>query len=537
MTMTDTRPEAPLAADSAFAGTAPGPGPREPTGLHDWLTTGDHTKIGRLYIVGSLLALLGVLVIGALLGFERVDDSASQVIPAHVVTQLYSLYGVGLIFCVVVPFLFGLATAIVPLQVGARAIAFPRAAALSFWAWLAGSGVMIGSYAANGGPGGGKPGATSLFLASLVVVVAALLLDAVCVVTTVLTLRARGMWLDWVPFFAWSVLVSGVMLLVTLPVLVGELIYLYVDFRYGQPAFGGSQSIPVYTSWVFTEPQVYAFAVPALGLIADMIAVFARRRLQQGDGVLIAIGLAGALGFGAWAQPAFFGDVTNQFLYKAMVIGAVIPVLMVLGAAGLTMRTGRPRFGAPLVYAVVAGLLALGAALLGVLLPISGLGLEGTVYALGHTNAVLYAAIVGGLGGLAYWGPKLWGRSLPQVPVAGLGGLALLGVVLIVTPDVILGFLGQPAGTVTNFGIDGPVAFLNGLSAAGYCVLALAVLGLMLIALRGFLRGPVAGDDPWEGQTLEWATASPPPRGNFVESPVVRSPQPLFDARAVGEEA
>jgi heme/copper-type cytochrome/quinol oxidase subunit 1 len=535
MTMTETRPDAPAAPAPAVTGE-PASG-RAPTGLHDWLTTGDHTKIGRLYIVFSLLFLLGVLVVGALLGFERVDDTSNQIFPAHTIGQLYSIYGVGLVFCVVVPFLFGLATAIVPLQVGARAVAFPRAAALSFWAWLLGSGVMIASYAANGGPGGGRTNAVALFLVALIVVVAALLLDAVCVVTTVLTLRARGMWLDRVPFFAWSVMVAGVTLLLSLAVLVGELIYLSVDLRHGQQFLGGSQGITGWISWVFTEPQVYAFALPALGLAADVVLTFSRRRAPQPDALLVAIGLGGALGFGAWAQAQIFADVTNQAVFKVVVIAAVIPPLVVLGTSMLTLRTGRPRLGSPVLYAAGAVLVLLGAAVMGTLLPFRGLNLEGTVYAFGHMNGVLYAAVLAGLGGLAYWGPKLWGRRLPDGAASGLGLLALLGVALIAVPDIILGFLKQPAGTVSDFGIDGPVGLLNALSAVGYCLVAVVVLAAILLGRRAFTRGPAAGDDPWDGQTLEWATSSPPPPGNFAEPPIVESAAPLFDLKAAREDA
>jgi heme/copper-type cytochrome/quinol oxidase subunit 1 len=179
----------------------------------------------------------------------------------------------------------------------------------------------------------------------------------------------------------------------------------------------------------------------------------------------------------------------------------------------------------------VALLFALGGAAVGVLPPFEGLNLEGTVYGFAQFNAVAYAAVLAGVGGLVYWGPKLWGRRLSEPAMYGVALLGLLGVALIAIPDVILGFMKQPAGTVNDFGIDGPVGFLNALSGVGYVVLALALLGVIAQALRGFRRGPLAGDDPWQGQTLEWATTSPPPAGNFAEPPVVSSAQPLLDVR------
>ncbi len=527
MTILETRPDAPAAEPVA----APTAARAQPHPLVDWLTTGDHKKIGRLFVVWALLFAVADLVVGALLAFERVDGGGVQIVQADAVNQLYSYYGVTLVFCVVVPLLFGLATAVVPLQIGARGIAFPRAAALSFWTWLVGSGVMVGSYLANGGPGGGRSVAVDLFLAAFVVVIAALVLNAVCLATTVCTLRAPGMYLDRVPFFAWGVLVSASILILSLPVLVGDLIYLYVDHRYGRVVFAGNLGIPTYIGWALVAPQLFAYAVAAYGYIADATGTFARTRLQKPESVLIGIGLAGVLGFGAWFQAGLYPGVGHSFLAKLAAIGAVLPPLLVLGAVALTLKSGRPLPGSPLFFAVAALLIALAGAAVGVLLPFPGLELEGTVYGFAQLNLVSYGAVLAGLGGLAYWGPKLWGRRLSEAAFRGLALLGLLGVALIGIPDVILGFLKQPAGTVSSFDIDGPVGFLNALSGIGYVVMALVLLGVIAEAGRGFTRGPAAGDDPWQGQTLEWATTSPPPDGNFAEPPVVSSASPLLDRR------
>jgi heme/copper-type cytochrome/quinol oxidase subunit 1 len=205
--------------------------------------------------------------------------------------------------------------------------------------------------------------------------------------------------------------------------------------------------------------------------------------------------------------------------------------LLVLGAAALTMKLGRPQLGSPLLWAVGALLMYLAGAAAGVLLPFSGLNLEGTVYEMAQFNLVVLAAVLAGIGGLASWGPKLWGHKLADVPLRLLALGGLLAVALIATPDVILGFMKQPAGTVSDFGIDGPVQFLNALSGVGYVVLGLVVLGVLALALRGFLAGDPAADDPWDGATLEWTTTSPPPDGNFAAPPVVTSAQPLVDLK------
>jgi heme/copper-type cytochrome/quinol oxidase subunit 1 len=539
MTMQDTRPEAPAGATAPPPEPVGAPTPERaaPSPLVDWVTTGDHKQIGRLYIVWSLLFAVGALVVGALLALERIDDTDRQILQGDTIAQLYSFYGITLVFCVVIPLLFGLATAIVPLQVGARGIAFPRAAALSFWAWLTGSGVMVGAFLANGGPGGGNTVAVDLFLASFGLVIAALVLDAVCLATTVLTLRAPGMTLERVPLFAWATLVSATILLLSLPVLVGEIIYLYVDHRYGRLLFAGNLGISGYIGWALVAPQLFAYAASAYGYIADTAATFARQRLQKPESVLIAIGLAGVLGFGAWFQPAFYPSVTHSFLAKVVATGALLPPLLVFGAVALTLKGGRPSPGAPLLFGVGALLIALAGAGVGVLAPFGGLDLEGTVYGFAQLNLVSYAAVLAGLGGVVYWGPKLWGRRLSEAAMRSLALLGLLGVALIGIPDVILGFMKQPAATVSDFDVDGPAGLLNALSMVGYVIVALVIIGVIAQALRGFTRGPLAGDDPWGGQTLEWATPSPPPHGNFDEPPVVTSAQPLLDARTAEETA
>ena len=188
MTITENRPEV-----EAAEATPPARRPvAAPSGLAGWVMTADHKRIGRMYISVSLVGVAAALVVGALLAVERVDSAGTQIVELDAVVQLLSLYRYGLVFVGVLPLLLGLAIAIVPLQVGAYRIAFGRAAALSFWGWLIGSGLMIAAYAANGGPGGGNSEAVDLYLLSLALVVVSLLLGAVCVVTTALTLRTAG---------------------------------------------------------------------------------------------------------------------------------------------------------------------------------------------------------------------------------------------------------------------------------------------------------------------------------------------------------
>jgi heme/copper-type cytochrome/quinol oxidase subunit 1 len=525
MTITETRPQVEVPAAAA-----PVPVLADPAGLHGWLTTGDHKRVGRLYVGAGFIVLLGMLVIGALLAFERIDDSGAAILHNDAIAQLFSLYGVGLVFGAVLPMVLGVAIAVVPLQVGARSIAFPRAAAFSFWVWLTSTGVMIGAYIGNGGPGGGDAKMVDLFLAALAAMVIALLIGSMCVAATVLALRAPGMTLLRVPFLAWSAMVTASMLLLSLAVLVGDLIFLYVDNRYGRTAFGGNTKVGSYLTWSLRAPQVYLYALPALGIIADVVATSARRRHIQRTLLFVLFAFGAVLGFGAFAQDGLYSGITTKFIYIAIVLLSVIPVLAVLVVCGLQLAGGRPRLSAPLVLVLLTGLLAIFGVVAGALWPISGLDLAGTVYTQGYVNVVMFGAVLGVLAAITYWGPKLTGRRLADSAAQILGVLVLVAALAVTIPDIVLGFLGQPANVVNDLHTSGS-AFWNAVSAVGYALLFLFLLAFVLVHLQSLRRGDAAGDDPWDGVTLEWATTSPPPPGNFVEVPLVRSGEPLLDQK------
>lgn len=525
MTITQTRPEASANPGSATVAA----GRPRPAGITEWLTTIDHKKVGRLYVGFAVLFLLGDLVIGGLLACERIDATGLAILHRNAVAQLVSLYQFGLVFLVVVPLLLGLGIAVVPLQVGARSIAFPRAAALSLWGWLVGSGLVIGAYAANGGPGGGAAKAVNLYLAAMVLVVAALLVGCVCLATTIVSLRAADMDLREVPFFAWSWLVTASMLMLTLPILIGLLVFLYVDHRYGRLAFGGSAGINTYVAWAISQPQTFLYAVPVLGIVADIVPVFGRSRQKVGGIVMAAIAVAGISGFGN-VEAAFYPNAIYKLLFVLMALAGAAAVLLVMATGATALLSGRPKFGAPLVFALLAGLVLFAGAAAGMFVPVKGLHLatfndQPTVFLFAQFNLVLLAAVLGGVGAVVFWGPKLWGRRLGDGGSVALALLAGLGIALVAVPDVILGFAKQPFGAVT-FDIGGPHDALNAISAIGYGVVLLGVLLVGAVAWRGFLVGAEAGDDPWAATTLEWTTSSPPPLGNFAV-PVVWAAAPL----------
>ena len=535
MTMTTSPAEThvdPSAADSAVRPYV------APSGVLAWLTTGDHKRIGRLYVGIAMLFGLATAVVGALLSLERVDDASRVLLRASAVPKLFSLYHYSLAFLVVLPLLLGLAIAVVPLQVGAQGIAFPRAAALSFWAWLVGSGLLIGAYAANGGPGGGKDESVALFLASFALILFALIAASVCLATTVITGRAAGMSLDRVPAFAWAALATAVGLIVSLPVVLGNVILLTIDHRYAQSLFGGNAGVGKYIDMAVRQPQTYLYVVPALGIVADIVATAVRARQTMRGVLFVGIGLAAILGVGVDIQASVNPQIRNQFLFIAASIGFALPLLAVLGWTGLALKNGKVRATASLAFGMLSLLLLVASALLGALTGFERLGLVDSTYETGHFNLVLGAGILAGLAAVFHWWPKLTGKLVSDALAKLLVLPALGGVVLISALELVLGLKDKvAAGAVKDTGSDltktaGVVGFI------GQVLLLLALVGAVGLLMKAWRDGEAAGDDPWDGQTLEWATPSPAPPANFAELAVVRSPEPLFDLKhAAGKDA
>ena len=408
---------------SGGRGTCPATRP-VPTGLAGWVMTVDHKRIGRLYVAVSLVAVLGALVIGALLarraGRRRRRADPPRSTPS---LQLLSLYRYGLVFLGVLPLLLGLAIAIVPLQVGRLPHRLPP-----------GRGAVVlgladrlraharGAYAPNGGPGGGNSEAVDLFLVALgLLVVASLLLGCVCVVDHRADDAGAG-------HDARADADPGVGRLrdaarcccCRLPVLVGDLILLYVDHHYGRLVFGGNLGVPAYIDWSVSQPQTYLYALIGLGAIADIVPVMSRVRQPLRFTVLGALGVAAALSFGAYLQPLLAPTSARSSTSWPRTCVAVVPVLVLLGLWGLAMKRGKPRFTSPLFFALAPASWPSPAPRRARSPRSTGLDLLGTQFELGQFNYVLLAGLLAGLGGLVFWGPKLWGRRLPGRPARAL---------------------------------------------------------------------------------------------------------------------
>jgi heme/copper-type cytochrome/quinol oxidase subunit 1 len=536
MTVTEAPRDAAVEAAAAPSLSAP------PTGLAAVVGSGDPRTIGKLFVGTSLLFLITSGVAGALVGFEQADSAGSEIFGADTALRISTLHSTAALFLGVLPLLIGLATAVVPLQVGAATVAFPRATAAAYWVWLVSGGLVLASYAIDGGPFGTEADAVALYVAALIAVVIALAVATVSVVTTVIALRAPGMTLRRTPLFSWSVLVGGTVWLLTLPVLAGVLLLTYLDLRYEQQFLGGSGGVWNRVAWTLWQPTLYVVAVPALGIIADIVPVFARRRHKRHGAAMFLIGASAALGFGAWAQLGATvdgSDAPSPWVNEGpwIVVGllAIVPILGLLGLWTGTLGAGKVKLGTPLVLAMPAGLLLFLGIAAGGATVVDDLDLSGTTWMTAQTWLVLLGTVLAALAGIAFWAPKLYGKLLPD-SLTRLGGTVLfVGVLVAAVPQAIAGALSQSRfeadgiATVDPGDVD-TVELLDLVSGIG---LAVAVAGLVVVGLAVAKRRTVEapGDDPWGGHTLEWTTSSPPPVGHFATLPEITSEAPLYDAR------
>ncbi len=527
MSMTETRPDteiaAPVSVDDSPIDT--------PAGLAGWLTSTDHKVIGRLWVVTSLAFLVVGGVLGSMLAGERIE-SGMDIIDLGAFQQVYSLHGEVAVFLFLVPFFIGLATYLVPLQVGATEISFPRGASFAYWGYVVSGGLLLASYIADGGLAGGSKTGIDLYLLSLIFLNVALCAAIVAILATVIAMRAPGMTLMRTPLFSWSFLVGGGLTLLATPVLIAHLVELYVTHH-----FGGSLEATTGIGWFWAVPQVYVSAIPALGVALEIVPVLAGSRLVPRGASLVLIGLAGVLGFGAYAQ---VGPIFDDALFVGMGLAGVLPILGLLGLVGDSMRRGRFTVKAPMLLALGSLVLFLIGAAAGAASVIDALDLRGTVWGVGQAHLILEGAgLLAAFAALWFWAPKIWGITLNDVAGKLVFLLAFAGASALAVPDLVNGLVEDQAIGAIDIPSGSSVEAMNAVSSAGGALMLLAVvltIGTLVSAFARRKSNPVV-DDPWDGFTLEWSTASPPPPANFDE-PVglVTSPTPVLDRRSDGSE-
>ncbi|MCY4458504.1 MAG: cbb3-type cytochrome c oxidase subunit I [Acidimicrobiaceae bacterium] len=590
MTMTDSAtatgtlpsdPESLVSPTSAAsAASAPSvsfesPVASEVGGVFDALTTTDHKRIGRLWLRSSLLMLLAVAVVGVLLRIEDINSSPDDIFAGtNNYFQFFGLYRLGMVLLVVLPLFVGLATVVVPMQVGATNIAFPRAAHGAAWLFMIGAGITVVAVLAGGGWGaldGVSPSeadAIALTLVGTALLIGAILVASVCVATTVVSLRTPGMNLLRVPLFAWSMLVAAAVWLLTLPLALGNLVLIYFDLRGGPGEFGnieGSDAVFAQLGWLIEQPQIYALAIPVLGVFGQVAAVVAKRRHAQHAAAMALIGFFGLLSVGGWSQPWFQGDSHDeQFVFVVFGLSVALPVLGSVAAVAATFarpgadaaaalepslasleRTKKLNLAGLLsvhgLAAFAAVLVLLAATVAGLVRVVQPWDLGGRTTVTAVMNLVWFAALLAGIAGIWFWAPKIAGVLLP----GGLGRSAIfniaLGAVLLGGADFVSGFFGAgalayqySAASVSLVSVpsnENLVEVMNACAAVGALLIVLGVLAVVAAWLKPQGNTETLSDNPFGGLTLEWATPSPPPLGNFLDAPArVVSEVPLLDS-------
>ena len=524
------------------------------------LALNDHKSVGRMWIGASLLFLVLISILGIVTNLERLSLGSAEIFGTNATYfQGWVLYRTGAIFLVALPLFIGIATSIVPLQVGSPSIAFPRLAAASFWAWLVGAIVhIISVFGADGGLGPAnatRTEGTLMTLTSLGFIIIALLAASMCIATTIIALRPAGMNLQRVPVFSWSMLVATSVWMLSLPILIANLIFAYTDLQGREPiAFGNRDELWTNLEWAWAQPQIYAYAIPVLGVVAEIIPTLTKQRQVGRDVVLTFIGLFGLLSFGAWAQsalsvgadPVFQNpdlpeSAQGRFIYEEALfvlfaLAIAIPLLGLLGGMADMLRRGKfPKPSAAMAGAMMGPTILLLAVIAGEVraFPFFWEALHDDHVLLSSATAqvtlVFGAVIASAIGALGYWSPKIFGGFTADA-IGMLGATALFaGAGLAGLADMVSAFAGQP--DISLEAVDnGTIETMNVVAFIGVAIMAggaLAAIGLILPAIRSSELLP---DDPWDGQTLEWTTPSPPPVGNFIE-PIakVRSAEPLLD--------
>ena len=562
--MTDATP------DATHSGGSAGAVPAEDPTAFGWLNTADHKRIGRLFIACSLLFALAGAVADLLVRFDLASSSGHTVLSADSFVQVFTFTRDALVFGMLIPLFLGIAIYVVPLQVGAPNVAFGRAAALSFWGWLVSAGVLVGAYIANGGPGGGFSDGVDLHLLALAGLVISLLTGAICVAVTTLTMRAPGMYMDRTPPFAWSALVTASMLVVSLGVVLGQIVVLYIEHRYGPRFLGGNYGIWSRIDWMYRTPQLFIYVVPVLGVVAEIMLAAARRWVFEPLALYFTMGLVGLFGFGAWANFGITGegadivDGLEGIVLVGLYAGALAGVSGLLALLGFTVWQSRswPRPTTAVLAAFGAGTLIAVAALVGLIgagadwLQIAGRGVNGnaplwlTTWVTGQQSLLIYGAgLLGALAALHWWAPKIWGRRLFEL--AGLGSLLAIGggaLLAWLGPTLSGAFTeqpqfvyGEPLLTTRYLGQvdDTGASVAEGLSVLGAVGVVIVLAGVALVVLNLVVcvvmsKGAEAEADPWGGLTPEWLLPSPPPLGPAEALAELTSGTPLLDAELNG---
>jgi len=521
--------------------------PRTKTGWRSWVSTVDHKKIGIMYGAAAMFFFL-IGGIEALIIRLQLAAPDGKLVSADLYNQLFTMHGTTMVFLVVMPIGAAFMNYLIPLQVGARDVAFPRLNAFGFWSFLCGGIVLNSAWLLGGGADGGwfnyapNNGVTyspthgiDFWNMGLLITGIASLTGAINLIVTCLNMRAPGMTLMKMPVFTWMGLVTQFLLLFAIPVLTAAQFLLMFDRLFNANFFrvesGADPLLWENLFWIFGHPEVYIMILPAFGVVSEVIPVFSRKPIF-GYQFMVFSGIAiGFMGWGVWAHHMFVSGIgpisVAAFSVSTMFIAVPTGVKILNWLA--TMWGGKLRLTTAMLFAIgLVGMFTIGG-LSGVTHAVAPSDTQqtDTYYIVAHFHYVLFGgAFLGFLGGMYFWWPKAFGYMLHE----GFGKLhfwlILIGFNLTFGPMHILGLQGMPRRTYTyrdGYGFN----FWNMVSTIGAFTIAASMLIFAFNILYSWRKAKAAKlsvpADPWDGRSLEWMVASPTPAHNFDEIPVVRT--------------
>ncbi len=518
------------------------------SGILEWVATVDHKRIGILYLYTTFFFFLagGLL---ALLARTQLATPDGKLLTAAQYNQIFTMHGTTMIFLFVVPVWTGFANYIIPLQIGARDMAFPKLNALSYWLLLGGGIVLFSSFlvgpAAAGwtsyvplstaqfSPGHGQ----DLWILGLTLLGFSSIFGALNMIVTIFSLRAPGMTFGRITLFAWSVLVTSFLLVLAMPFLTVATTLLLFDRLAGLNFFVTSEgSDPLlwqHLFWFFGHPEVYIMVLPGFGVISEVLPVFSRKPIFGYKMIAYSSVAIGFLSFSVFVHHMFVAGVDEalQVFFMASTMLIAVPTGVKIFSWLGTLWGGALRFRTAMLFAL--GFIAtftiggISGVFLGSV-PVD-VQLSDTYYVVAHLHYVLFGgAVFCMFAAMYYWMPKMTGRLLSETLGYLNFLLVFIGFNLTFFPQHQLGIDGMPR-RIAHYAQSPEWGTLNFISTIGSYILALGVLVFLVNFFRSIVlgRGEPGGDDPWQGDTLEWATTSPPPPYNFPRIPVVHSARPL----------
>jgi cytochrome c oxidase subunit I+III len=523
-----------------------------PRGVLGWLSVADHRSIGKRYIITAF----GFFIFAGLLaGLMRLQLAVpeNRFLGPDLYNQIFTVHGTMMMFLFAVPVMEAVGIYIVPLMVGNRNVAFPRLNTFSYFVYLFGGLMLVVTMLLNTAPDVGwfsyvplagpdyTPGKRTDFWAQLITFTeVSALAVAVELAATIFKLRAPGMTLNRIPLFVWSMLVTSFMVIFAMPAVVTASSFLLMDRLVGthffNPAEGGDPLLFQHLFWFFGHPEVYIIFIPALGMVSSIIVAFTQRPIFGYTALVLSLIATGFIGFGLWVHHMFATGLPqlglHYFTSASMIVAIPSGVQIFCWIASLWR--GRPRFHTPLLFVVGFIAIFVFGGLSGVTLAALPFDLQvhDTYYVVAHFHYVLIGgAVFPLLGGIYYWFPKITGRMLDERLGKVNFWVFFIGFNITFFPMHLLGLMGMPRRVYT-YPADMGWNTLNLVSSLGAVLLVAGGIVFVFNAIRSYVRGDVAGENPWGADTLEWSTSSPPPVYNFLHLPVVEGRYALWDRTA-----